>query len=723
MTKRKKSKSKGNKLDVNTLRSKILGLFQTNPKKRFNPKQVIRKLKIKNNKDSVLDAIMKLVEKGKLIQLEDYKFKVNRSKGFGAKSNDRDRQLLVGRVDMARSGDAYIVIENVEDDVHVSSKYLASALNGDTVEIKTWRPRGRRKLEGEVTRVIKRSATHFLGTLHDTKDFGFVIPANTRMNTDIIVYKDDFKGAVHGDTVVVKIIKWEGKKLPNPVGVVTEIMTDSNRNDLEMTGILLGKGISIEFPEHVMKEAEDLSTEIPLMEIERRKDMREITTFTIDPVDAKDFDDALSIEYFEDGTYEIGVHIADVSHYVKPRSALDKEAVKRANSVYLVDRVIPMLPEKLSNALCSLRPHEDKLTFSANFRFSKDDKIVGRWFGKTIIHSDHRFTYEAAQEVLDEKEGPFFKELKKINKLSKKLRKQRFKRGSIDFGAAEVRFKLDEEGAPIEVYVKERKDTNMLIEEFMLLANREVATFIDKKAAGKEIPFPYRVHDLPDMDRVAELVRFAKELGYQMNINTPEEVAVAFNKMTEQSKEDEILKMLEPIAIRTMSKAEYSSNNLGHYGLGFEFYAHFTSPIRRYADVLVHRILEANLEGTYRMDKEVLESTCKHISLQERKAMEAERESTKYKQAEFMGKHVGETFDGVVSGIIERGVFIELVHSKSEGMIGFDKFPEPYEVADNRLSASGRRSGEIIRMGDKVEVKILSVDMAKRQIDMEFVMD
>ena len=568
MTKRKKSKTKGNKLDAKTLRSTILGLFQSNPKKRFNPKQVIRKLKIQNNKDSVLDALEKLSEKGKLIQLEDYKFKVNPSKGYGTKTNDRDRQVLVGRVDMARSGDGYIIIDNREDDIHVSSKYLGSALHGDTVEIKTWRPRGRRKLEGEVTKVIKRAATHFLGTLYVSRDFGFVIPANQNMQTDIIVYQDDFNGAGHNDTVIVEVMKWQGKKLPNPVGVITEVMTDANRNDLEMTSILLGKGFNIEFAEHVMKEAESLSTEIPIMEIERRKDMREVTTFTIDPVDAKDFDDALSLEYFEDGTYEIGVHIADVTHYVQPKSALDKEAVSRGNSIYLVDRVIPMLPEKLSNQLCSLRPHEDKLTFSANFRFDKNDKIIGRWFGKTIIHSDHRFTYEAAQETLDKKEGDFFSELKKINQIAKKLRKQRFKRGSIDFDAEEVRFKLDEEGSPIEVYVKERKDTNMLIEEFMLLANREVATFIHKKAGGKEIPFVYRVHDLPDMDRVAELVRFAKELGYDMNVNTPEEVAVAFNKLTQKSKEDELLKMLEPIAIRTMAKAEYSSDNLGHYGLG-----------------------------------------------------------------------------------------------------------------------------------------------------------
>jgi ribonuclease R len=384
-----------------------------------------------------------------------------------------------------------------------------------------------------------------------------------------------------------------------------------------------------------------------------------------------------------------------------------------------------MLPERLSNGLCSLRPKEDRLTFSAVFEFDKDDKVVNRWFGKTIIHSDRRFSYEEAQERLDTGAGDFANELKLLNKTAHKLRKERFKNGAIDFDTEEVRFRLDEYGVPVEVFVKERKDAHMLIEDFMLLANREVATFIRKKAENEmEIPFVYRIHDYPNTDKVAELARFAKELGFQMHINTPKEIAKSFNRLAQLAEKDGAFKLLQPIAIRTMAKAEYSTDNIGHYGLAFDFYSHFTSPIRRYSDVLAHRILELNLgEKTIRSDKERLQEQCRHISLQERKAMNAERESIKYKQVEFMEKHVGEVFEGYISGMIDRGIFVEIAGNKCEGMVGFETLDEAFDIEEGRLRAKGMRSGRVLRMGDLVKIRIVETNLQKRQIEMELMRD
>ena len=723
MTKPKKSKIKDGKLPAGQLRQEIFKLFKRHSKKRFNPKQIAKKLKIDNSKDSISDALNKLVEMGQLVALEDFKFKIKPTTATGenpAEQPGRSRKYTKGYVDMTRNGDAYIVSEELEHDVHISQKYLNGALHGDMVEINYWTPRGRQRTEGEVRNVIKRATEHFMGTLRLTRNFGVVIPDKLNMPVDIVVKEEDLKGAREGDKVVVKITKWHNEKYPSPLGVITNVLGKVGSSDLEMKAILINNGFPLDFPQEVLAESEDLPDHIPLMEINRRNDFREVTTFTIDPEDAKDFDDALSVRFLEDDAYEVGVHIADVSHYVKPGSALDKEAFQRATSVYLVDRVLPMLPEKISNGLCSLRPNEDKLTFSAVFVFDKNDKIKSRWFGKTVIHSDRRFSYEEAQKVLETSEGDFAKELNHLNKVAEKLRKQRFKNGSIDFETEEVRFRLDEEGVPIEVYIKERKAAHMLIEDFMLLANKEVALYIEEKGKGLEIPFVYRVHDFPDTDKVAEFARFAHEMGFEMNVSTPQSIGQSYNQLTKAAKTNDALKILEPIAIRTMAKAEYSVNNIGHYGLGFGFYAHFTSPIRRYADVLAHRILEGNIDGrNMRWDKARLEAQCKHISMQERKAMDAERESVKYKQAEFMRKHVGDVFDGYVSGMLERGIFVELKNSKCEGMVGFETMSESFEVENGRLRAKGRNSGRIFKMGDLVKVKIVSVDLSRRQIEME----
>ncbi len=709
-----KSQTKGRRLTAGQLRREILKVFSDNPKKRFNPRQVIRHLQVANNKDSVQHALEKLVEQRKLQALEDFKFKLRRGRG-----GTSAKRLYEGFVDITRKGSAYITCDDLEEDIHVSARNLSSALHGDRVLVSAWRPRGRRRMEGEVMKIVERATDRFVGTIYMRHNLALVTPTRTDIPVDVLVELEDARNADDGDRVVVKIVKWNKNADDRPRGVVTAVL-GAEGSDLEMKTILINNGFDLEFSKEVMAEAEALPGTISSEEIARRRDFRKVPTLTIDPEDAKDFDDALSIEYLDNGHVEVGVHIADVTHFITLGSALDKEAYHRSTSVYLVDRVLPMLPERISNNLCSLRPEEDRLTFSAVFEFDHNHKLVNRWFGKGVIYSDRRFSYEQAQASMESGHGDFATELRVLNKLSKGMRKRRFKAGAIDFDMEEVRFRLDKNGVPVEVFVKERKDAHLLIEEFMLLANREVATYIHKKGQDHEIPFVYRIHDYPNPEKVAELSLFAKELGFQMQINTPKEVAESFNRLVAEAEKNEALKLLQPIAIRTMSKAEYSTNNIGHYGLAFDNYTHFTSPIRRYSDVLVHRILEQNLGGkTLRVEKDNLEERCKHISLQERKAMSAERESIKYKQVEFMEKHVGEVFEGYISGMIDRGVFVELKDSKCEGMVGFETMRESFDVEEGRLRAKGNKSGKMLKMGGLVKVRIRDTNLSKRQIDME----
>ncbi len=714
MSKKTSNKTKGKKLTAKQLKYEIFRLFKRHPKKRFNPKQIIKKLKVANNKDSVEHALSKLVEDSKAQELTGNKYTLPSNR-----DNSRQRSTHIGEVDMTKSGAAYIITEDLDHDVYIPPKFINGALHGDKVKITAYVPRGRRKMEGKIVEVVERVLDHFIGIYRESKkDEGIVIPDHINIPFDINIKKGEHKGAKDGEVVVAKIIKWPTAKHTSPLGVVTSVLGAPGGSDMEMKSILINNGFNITFPEEVLAEVKDLNGDIPEMEVHRRRDMRDIPTFTIDPTDAKDFDDALSFRYLDDGNREIGVHIADVTHFLLPGTALDKEAYLRSTSVYLVDRVCPMLPEKLSNELCSLRPNEDKYTFSAVFVFDKNDKIVNQWFGKTLIHSDRRFTYNEAQEVLDAGQGDHVEELKELNRLAHKLRKQRFKKGGISFETEEVRFRLDEDGVPVEVYVKERKDVHLLIEDFMLLANKKVAEFIHKKE-GAEVPFVYRVHDLPDPAKLAEFAVFAKQLGFQVNIENPKAIANSLNRLAKEAQKNELLKMLEPIAIRTMSKAEYSPDNIGHYGLGFDFYSHFTSPIRRYSDVLAHRILRLNLEGTYRMDKEKLVEQCKHISDRERKAQGAERESIKYKQVEFMEKHVGEVFEGYISGMIDKGMFVELAGNKCEGMVPFELVDDQFELLNGRLQARGIYSGHTYKMGDKVHVQILETDLKRRSITMK----
>ena len=716
----KKTKIKGSKLSARELGRAAFKHFKANYNKQYNPKQLLRKLKVTNSVDAVQNAIEKLVAEGKVQATDNYKFQYN--KKYAEKSS---KDYVEGRVDMTRSGSAFIVVEGQENDIFVSSNRLGTALDGDTVKLRTWTPRGRRKPEGEVVSVIKRSVEHFVGTLHVFNKIA-VVTMDGAAQLDVVVAPDKTMGAKNNEKVVVNVTDWSPDRNGALGGEITAVLGEPGTSNIEMQAILINNGFNIAFPKEVIMESEALPEHISKEEISKRRDMRDITTFTIDPLTAKDFDDALSIQHLKNGRIEIGVHIADVSHYVRPNSALDQEAARRSTSVYLVDRVCPMLPEKISNELCSLRPNEDKLSFSAVFEFNADTFAVEkRWFGRTVIHSDRRFTYEEAQTILDNGEGELHTELAQMKQIADKLREKRFKNGSINFNSNEVRFELDDTGKPLRVYVKETIDTNKLIEDFMLLANREVATFIIKKEERlhTKIPFVYRVHDEPDTEKVAELAKFAAALGIEMDLKNPKTIARSYNKLMEMGEKDASVKMLAPIAIRTMAKAIYTTENIGHYGLGFDNYTHFTSPIRRYADVLVHRVLYKNLEkgSADKVNGVKLEETCKHISNQERKAVTAERESIKYKQVEFMLDNIGEEYEGLVNGLADFGVFVEIKENYVEGMISFDHMDESYEMGPGKLSIIGRRTGKVIRMGDTIRVKILDADLKRRRIDMELV--
>ena len=711
--------TKGKKLAYAQLRALVLDTLEKNSGT-WNPRQLIKKLKIANNKADMMRVLDALVKQKKVLIEKDESFKaVTRRKIVSETSlstSSISKDALRGRVDMTRSGAAYVLVEGREEDIFVTQRYTGGAMHRDIVEVELLPPRRGKKPEGRIVRIVKRAIEQVIGTLRLYKKFAVVVPDRINMQFDVVVPIEKMNEAVDGDKVVVKITNW-GQA--SPTGEVVHVLGASGSHELEMQSILIHNGFNLAFPENVIDECKNLPDEITEEEIASRKDFRNITTFTIDPITAKDFDDALSIRVLENGNTEIGVHIADVSHYVIPGTALDKEAYLRSTSVYLVDRVCPMLPEKLSNELCSLRPLEESLCYAAVFELDAENKVLNRWFGRTVIYSDHRFSYEDAQVVLDGGEGPFGEELRKLNKIAKALRKKRVRDGAIMFETDELQFKIDELGQTLEIFVKERKDAHLLIEEFMLLANREVATLIAQKGKALEIPFPYRVHDTPDPDRLADFQRFAGELGFQLQIDTPKQIAKSFNRLAEKAKEDETLRLLEPLAIRTMAKAIYTTNNIGHYGLAFDYYTHFTSPIRRYADVLVHRILDANLKAVYREDKDNLEAKCKHISDMERAAANAERESVKYKQMEYLQNKVGQEFTGLVTGVIESGIFVELEESRAEGMISFRTMHGGfYQTAPYK---AGSRTGDEMSIGQRINVRIRKIDMGLRQMDLELV--
>lgn len=642
-----------------------------------------------------------------------------------SKSKITAQTTLKGKLEVTRSGMGYVIVENVTGDILVRPGDFTTALNGDTVRVKVIKENIRTgKKEGKITEVLTRKQTEFIGHIQLSTNYAFFIPDTDKPMPDLFIPLTELNGAKNKDRVVARLVKWD-KEDKKPVGTVVSVMLPEDENDAAMKELLAQAGFPLFFPDDVLEESQRLPEMLDTEEIRKRKDCRDLLTFTIDPVDAKDFDDAISVRKLANGNYEIGIHIADVSYYVLPGTELDAEAYKRATSVYLPDRVNPMLPERISNELCSLRPHEDKFTFSAIFQMNSKGEIKQYWLGKTVIHSDHRYAYEDVQEIIESQKGIHVDEIVLLNDIAQRLRKNRFSKGAINFSSQEVRFKLDEKGKPIGVMVKESKEAHQLIEEFMLLANRTVAENIAKLNINKKpLPFPYRVHDQPDAEKLAPFIVFAKKHGHVFNTSSPEKIAHSFNAMLQEAKGKPEQHVLEQLGIRTMAKAIYTTENIGHYGLAFEHYCHFTSPIRRYPDVLVHRELQSIIENKPLVDKK-MEEKCKHSSERERAAMECERAGNKYKQVEFLKEHLGETFEGVVSGVAGFGFWVETVAHKCEGLVSIISLSDydDFRVIDGDYSLVGRRSGRTFRMGDRVWIRVVAANLEKRQLDYEWVMD
>ncbi len=638
-------------------------------------------------------------------------------------SPDSGKQVYTGKLELTRNGMGFVIVPGRETDIMVERENTHTALNGDEVkvEVKGFADNNKRQ-KGTIIEVVRRKQSEFSGKVEVHPHFAFVIPESDKMPVDIFIPLHLLNGAKDGDHVMAKIVEWTAKT-KNPVGEIVNVLTNESVNEIAMQGLLVENGFPLTFPDDVLEDAARYPDVIDKHEVKKRKDMRDTLTMTIDPVDAKDFDDALSYKELKGGWYEIGVHIADVSHYIEPGSALDVEAYRRATSVYLPDRVSPMLPERLSNELCSLRPHEDKYTFSVVFKINSEGVVKEHWIGKTVIHSDRRFAYEDVQEIIEGAAGDHAKEIHTINGIAQNLRAKRFKDGAINFSSQEVRFKLDETGKPIGIVIKESKEAHQLIEEFMLLANKTIAEYVGGiRHKGEKVPFPYRVHDVPDEDKLKVFSLFAGRFGVKFDLSSPESIAKSFNKMlkTVQGKPEQ--HVLEQLGIRTMSKAVYTTDNIGHYGLGFEHYCHFTSPIRRYPDVLVHRILQECLLNDIHPIKH-LEAQCRHCSDQERRAMETERAANKYKQVEFMQEYVGHDFEAVISGVSTYGFWAETVEHKCEGMVSANSLNEfdDFEFIESEYALIGRSTGVRFAMGDKVKVRVSAANLSKRQIDYDII--
>ena len=706
---KKKRKSGSFKHD---LLHQIIAIFDNNPGKALTYKQISKAFGFKDvsNKKLIVVILDELVAQNKLYETQRGKYRLKAGENF-----------ITGKVDMTSRGAAYIIIEDSDTDIYISSRNTNTALHGDIVKVNVFSGNLSQKIEGEIVEIVERASTEFVGVLEKSKNFAFVITDNNRMPVDIFISNDKLNKANDGDKVVAQITDWPLDK-KNPFGRVVQVLGKPGEHNTEMHAILAEYGLPYEFPPKVEKDASSLAIEVSPEEIKKRRDFRAITTFTIDPEDAKDFDDALSLKKLKNGNWQVGVHIADVSHYVQPNTILDKEAYNRATSVYLVDRVVPMLPEVLSNQACSLRPHETKLCFSAVFELDENAKLINEWFGRTVIFSDRRFTYEEAQERIETQEGDYAEEILTLDTLAKKLRKKRFKKGSIAFDRIEVKFNLDKEGNPVGVYFKESKDANKLIEEFMLLANKKVAEFIGKPTKTKKPKtFVYRIHDEPNQEKLLALSNFVKKFGYDFDVNSGDMSHSINNLITNvQGKNEE--NVIEQLAIRTMAKAEYSCKNIGHYGLGFSYYSHFTSPIRRYPDVIAHRLLQHYLDGGNSANEQEIEEQCKHSSKMELLATEAERASIKYKQVEFLQDKIGEEFEGVISGVSEWGLYIEIMNGLCEGMARLRDMEDDFYTYDEaNFAAVGRKYGDVYRMGDKVNIKVVRADLVKKQLDFKVV--
>lgn len=694
----------------------VLDVFEQNGNTPLNYKQVSAKLNVRDpeSRDIIFEILKDEAKKNVLKELSPGKFQLLELKTF-----------IEGKVDLTNDGSAFIVTDDeFESDIFVAPRKLRNALNGDRVKVYVYATNKGKHKEGEVIEILQRNKMEFTGIVKLSERFAFFIPDDRKMMHDIFIPMNQLNGAKNGIKAVAEITDWP-TDAKNPIGRIKHILGAQGENDTEMNAILAEYGFPLSFPAEVEHESEEIPEVITTEEIARRRDFRNILTFTIDPFDAKDFDDAISFRYLDNGQYEVGVHIADVSHYIKPDSALDKEALDRATSVYLVDRVIPMLPERLSNGLCSLRPKEDKLCFSAVFVMDENAYIQEEWYGKTIIHSDRRFTYEEVQEIIEAKEGEYSKEILELNALAYKLRDRKFKNGAISFETTEVKFKLDETGKPIGVYVKERKDAHKLIEDFMLLANRKVAEHVSKMGKGKhKFTFVYRVHDSPKPESLANFAQFAARFGYKINTKSEKETAKSLNYLMEDVEGKKEQNVLTQLAIRSMAKAIYTTKSSSHYGLAFDHYTHFTSPIRRYPDVMVHRLLFHYLNGGQSANAEHYEKLCQHSSQMEKKAADAERASVKYKQAEYLRDQVGNIFSGVISGVTEWGMYVEIIENKCEGMIRLRDISDDFYTLDEKNYAIiGQRKKKVYQLGDEVRIRVKNVDLTKKQIDFSLVQD
>ena len=705
MAKNKKKVKKLATYDKKNLKKVMLSLMYEEPARIFNYKQMSSMLGIKDHdsRKLVSVALEELSENGYIESHGHGKYRLKVRGGY-----------VVGILDIQSKGYAYVRSEEVDTPVYIASRNMMHALTGDKVRVHLFARRKGHDLEGEIVEVIERAKKQFVGVVERTRTYAFLMPSG-KSTFDIFIPAEALNGAETGQKAIAEITEWPSNA-KNPVGKIIEVLGDKGHNDTEMHAILAEYDLPWRFPLKVEKAAERIPDEIGMEEIRKRRDFRDVTTFTIDPADAKDFDDALSLRRLDNGNWEVGVHIADVTHYVKPGTILEEEAYSRATSVYLVDRVVPMLPEKLSNGVCSLRPNEDKLCFSAVFEMNDQGDLLKEWIGKTIINSDRRFSYEEAQEIIETGRGDLSQEVLQLNSLAEKLRERRFGNGSIAFDRVEIKFEIDEKGKPLSVYFKESKEANKLIEEFMLLANKRVAEFIGK---GKTTPktFVYRIHDRPDPEKLENFNNFIHKFGLGIQLVTPRAIATSMNNLLENVKGRKEQNIVEMLAIRAMAKAAYSTRNIGHYGLAFEHYTHFTSPIRRYPDMMVHRLLEKYLDGGRSADNVKYEEMCRHSSDMETRAANAERSSIKYKQVEFMQDHIGEVYAGVISGVTEFGLFVEL-QNKIEGMIPISEIGDDFYIFnEDNYSIRGRHTNRIFQLGDEISVKIWRTNLERKQLD------
>ncbi|MGB1308063.1 MAG: ribonuclease R family protein [Oceanihabitans sp.] len=738
MTKKKHRKPSHNK--ISNLTNTILNILKKNRNQAFNYKQIAAKLGVNDasSRNQIIKKLAKLKADQEIEEVERGKFKaiVN-------------TEYHTGIFDAAQRGNGYVICDAFTDDIYIASNNVNKALNGDEVELYIYKRRKRGKLEGEITNIIKRAKTEYVGIIqiHPKKNFAFVVVDGNKMKTDIFVPINKTKNAEDGDKVLVKMEDWP-EKADSPNGKVLQVLGKAGEHNTEIHAILADYGLPYEFPKEVEDYANKLDTSITATEIAKRRDMRDVLTFTIDPKDAKDFDDALSFQVLENGNYEVGIHIADVSHYLQEGTVLDDEAYERATSVYLVDRVVPMLPEVLSNNACSLRPHEEKYTFSAVFEINNKAEILNQWFGRTVTYSDARFAYEEAQAIIEQNKNlnvtssvveksqinntiPAEVSLTgktytttpeiafatlKLDQLAKKMRSKRMATGAISFDKVEVKFNLDEAKNPVGVFFKTSKDANKLIEEFMLLANRKVSEFIGKQNPKKT--FVYRVHDEPDESKLAALQGVVSKFGYKLNFKDKKSVSSSLNNLLQEVNGKKEQNLVDTLAIRTMSKAEYTTNNIGHYGLAFSYYSHFTSPIRRYPDVMVHRLLQHYLDGGKSVNQEAYQDKCKHASNMEYLATKAERDSIKYMQIKFMQDHQDQDFVGVISGVTDWGIYVEIISNKCEGMVRMrDITDDHYEFDESQFAIIGRNSKKMYQLGDEVIVKVKQADLVKKHLD------